>query len=358
MPPDSTPASPPSIAVAAGRAESARMKRAAHRTPTAPAARRRLLRGLATLPLLGAPALRAEAYPSRPITLLVPFAPGGLADITARAVAELLARSLGQPVVVDNRPSAGSILATQALIGARPDGHTLLLISNGHAVSVGLFRKLPYDTLRDLQPVSTLGFFDLALCVAAGSRFATLAPLMQEARANPGRLKLGTVAVGSTQHLAAQLFQTVTGTEFLCVPYKSTPAVLTALRSGAIDLALEIVGPMLPQLQAGALRALAVTGSQRTPALAEVPTLQQAGIAGYTVGSWNAIAVPAGTPAPIVERLNRALREALADPALAGRLERLGMRLQPGTPEQARALLAGEIRRWGEVIRAAKIEAE
>ncbi|MDN3921440.1 tripartite tricarboxylate transporter substrate binding protein [Roseateles violae] len=311
------------------------------------------------LPLLLAGPGRADtSFPDRAITLIVPFAPGGIADVTARAVAEGMARNLGQPVVVDNRPSAGSIVATQAVVAARPDGHTLLLLSNGHAVSVGLFKKLPYDTVKDLAPVSTLGFFDLGLFVAANSRFASLQQAMQYAKANPGQLKIGTIAVGSTQHLAAKLFETVAGVDLLTVPYKGSPAVLMGLRSGEIDLALEIVGPMLPQLSAGVVRALATTAERRNPALPELPTLQQMGIAGYDVSSWNAIAAPAGTPPAVIERLNRAIREALAAPAVAGKLEKLGMRLQAGSPEQAQALLAAEIRRWGEVIKAAKIEAE
>jgi tripartite-type tricarboxylate transporter receptor subunit TctC len=319
---------------------------------------RRGLLGAALLLGLAGPLLAQASYPSRAITLVVPFAPGGIADVTARAVAEAMAKDLGQPIVVDNRPSAGSIVATQAVAKAAPDGHTLLLMSNGNAVSVGLFKKLPYDTLKDLTPVSTLGFFDLAAFVPSNSRFATLQQAMQYAKANPGKLTVGTIAVGSTQHLAAKLFETVGDADFLTVPYKGSPAVLTALRSGEIDLALEIVGPMLPQVGAGVVKALAVTGEQRNPALPEVPTMQQAGIGGYRVSSWNAIAVPAGTPAAIVERLNRSIRAAVGAPATAAKLEKLGMRLQAGSPEQAQTLLASEIRRWGDVIVKAKIEAE
>lgn len=305
------------------------------------------------------PALRAQSrFPDKPISLLVPFAPGGIADLTARAVAEPMARSLGQPVVVENRPSAGSIVASQAVATARPDGHTLLLMSNGHAVSVGLFRKLPYDTQRDFAAVGTLGFFDIGIFVAAGSRFATLRDALNFARAHPGKLNVGTIAPGSTQHLSAKLFETVAGIDALVVPYKGSPAVLTALRSGEVDLVFEVVGPMLPQVGAGVVRALAVSSDRRSPALPEVPTVMQAGVAGYNVASWNAIAAPAGTPPEVVDRLNRALREAVATPAVQERLGKLGMRLQAGTPAELQALLGSEIRRWGEVIRAAKIEPE
>jgi tripartite-type tricarboxylate transporter receptor subunit TctC len=325
--------------------------------PESSNARRRLLLGAAGM--LAAAGARAQGrFPERPISLLVPFAPGGIADLTARAVAEQMAHSLGQPVVVENKPSAGSIVASQAVAMARPDGHTLLLLSNGNAVSVGLFKKLPYDPVKDFAPVSTLGFFDLGLFVPANSRFAAPKDVLAFARANPGRLNVGTIAAGSTQHLAAKLFETVAGIDALVVPYKGSPAVLTALRAGEVDLAFEIVGPMLPQVTAGVLKALAVSGDRRNPALPDVPTVMQSGVAGYNVASWNALAAPAGTPAEVLDRLNRAAREAVASPAVQDRLGRLGMRLQASSPAELQALLASEIRRWGEVIRSAKIEPE
>ncbi len=304
-------------------------------------------------------ALHAQPrFPERAITLLVPFAPGGIADITARAVAEQMTRTLGQPVVVENKPSAGSIVASQAVATARADGHTLLLMSNANAVSVGLFRKLPYDPVKDFAPVSTLGYFDIGLFVAGPSRFATLKDALAFARANPGRLNVGTIAPGSTQHLSAKLFETVAGIDALVVPYKGSPAVLTALRAGEIDLAFEVLGPMVPQVAAGVVRALAVSSDRRNPALPDVPTVQQAGVAGYNVASWNAIAAPAGTPPEVIALLNRAVREAVAAPAVQDKLGRAGMRVQGSSPAELQALMAGEIKRWGEVIRAAKIEPE
>ncbi len=305
------------------------------------------------------PHLRAQGrFPDRPITLIVPFAPGGIADITARAVAEQMTRSLAQTVIVDNRPSAGSIVASQAVAQAAPDGHTLLLMSNSNALSVSLFRKLPYDTLKDFAPVSTLGFFDIGIFALASSRFANLGQAVAWARANPGKLNVGSIAVGSTQHLSAKLFETVAGIDTLVVPYKGSPAVLTALRAGEIELAFEIVGPMLPQVAAGAVKALAVSSSQRNPALPQVPTVQQEGVAGYDVASWNALAAPAGTPQEIIERLNRTAREAVASPAVQDKLGRLGMRLAASTPADLQGLLAGEIKRWAEVIARSKIQPE
>jgi tripartite-type tricarboxylate transporter receptor subunit TctC len=320
--------------------------------------RRAALAGLAGLCAMTLPGLAAAAspYPSRPISLLVPFGPGGIADITARAVAEAMGRTLGQTIVVDNRPSAGSIVASQAVANARPDGHTVLLMSNGNAVSVGLFRKLPYDTQKDLVPVSTLGYFDLGVFVAANSRFKSLQEVVAFAKANPGRLNVGTIAVGSTQHLSAKLFETVAGVRMLLVPYKGSPAVLTALRAGEIDVAFEIIGPMLPHVQAGVVKTLAVTGDRRNPALPQAPTVIESGVPGYNVASWNALAVPAGTPADVIEVLNRAAREAVASPGVKDKLGQLGMRVAASTPAEASELLAREIKRWGEVMRAAGIE--
>ena len=198
-----------------------------------------------------ASSVRAQpAWPTRPITLVVPFAPGGIADITARTVAQAMGGTLGQTIVVDNRPSAGSVVATSAVAKAAPDGYTLLLMSNANAVSTGLFRKLPFDIVKDFAPITTLGFFDLGVFVAADSRFRSLNDLVAHAKANPGKLTIGSISVGSTQQLAAELFKTKAGIDALIVPYKGTPAVLTALRAGEIDVAFEILGPMLPQLGA------------------------------------------------------------------------------------------------------------
>ena len=315
---------------------------------------------LASLLLAGLPRLAAAqaAWPERPITLVVPFGPGGIADITARTVAQAMSATLKVPVVIDNKPSAGSIVGSAAVAQAAPDGYTLLLMSNANAVSASLFRKLPFDLQKDFAPVGLLGVFDLALFVAEGSRFRSVRELLDEAKAKPGKLTIGTIAVGSTQNLSAELFRSRSGADLLIVPYKGTPAVLTALRAVEVDAAFEILGPMLPQLQAKAVRALAVTSDRRFDALPEVPTMVQAGVADYHVASWNALAVPARTPAAVIERLNAAANEALKTAAVRDKLLALGVRPQGGTPQQLATLLADETAHWREVIRAAKIEPE
>lgn len=318
------------------------------------ASRRRLLGAVAAAAAL--PAFGEDAYPNRPITLIVPFAAGGIADLTARIVAEAMVAQLRQPIVIDNRPSAGNIVGTSAVAQARRDGYTLLLMSNGNAVSASLFRKLPFDVSKDFTPVSTLGFFDLVLLVDAQSRFASLGQVLGEARKRPGKLTIGTIAPGSTQNLAAELFRSSTAIDALIVPYKTSPAVVSALRTGEIDLAFEILGPMLGQIKSGAVRALAVTSRDRLPVLSDVPTMREAaGLDDFVVASWNALAAPAGTPAPTVARLVLATHAALASPATRERLEALGVRPQAGTPAELRALLASEIDRWRSVILAAHI---
>ncbi len=334
------------------------IQRTTHRTSTT---RRQALAALAgaCVPALASAQPR---YPERPITLVVPFAPGGIADLTARAVGEALARSLGQAVVVDNQPGAGAIVASQRVARAVPDGHTLLLLSNANAVAVSLMKPPGPDPLKDFTPISSLGSFDLGLFAAAGGqaggRFPTLDAALAWARANPGRLNIGSITVGSTQHLAAKLFEARAGIDALVVPYKGSPAALTALRAGEVDLVVEILGPMLPQIKAGVVRALAVSSAQRHPLLPEVPTTAQAGVVGAEVASWNGLAAPAGTPAAVVEQLNRAVREAVASDAVQQRLAPLGMRLRAGSPAELQALLGSEIQRWGALIRSAKIQAE
>ena len=319
------------------------------------------------------PALaQTPVFPTHAISLLVPFGPGGIADLTARAVAQVMSASLGQALVVDNRPSAGSIVASQLVANAAPDGHTLLLLSNGHAVGVSLFRKLPFDVQKDFAPVCLLASFDLALFVAAGSRFKTLGQLLDEARARPGKLTLGSVAVGSTQHLAAEWMKQLAGIDALVVPYKGTPAVLGALRGGEIDAAFEIIGPWLPQVGGGVLRALAVSSAQRFADLPQVPTVVElgqtasggvggramsyAGLQHFKLSSWNALAAPARTPPEVILRLNQAANGALAQPAVQRQLRTLGVRPQGGTPDQLRQWLAAEIRQGAELVRGARIE--
>jgi tripartite-type tricarboxylate transporter receptor subunit TctC len=295
------------------------------------------------------------AFPNKALRIVVPFAAGGVGDLTARAVAAGLAERLGQPVVIDNRPGAGGVVAADTVARAVPDGHTLFLMSNGTAVTASLFKTLPYDTVADFTPVSTLGTFDIAVLVPADSPHHTLAQLLAHARAHPGQLNIGSINVGSTQHLAAELFKSSAAIDAQVVPFNGTPALITALRGRQVDVGVEILGPALPQVRAGALRVLAVTGERRSAVLPDVPTAVESGIQGFVASSWNALAVPARTPRPVVDRLQRELVGVLAIPTVQQQLRALNVEPSASTPQQAAALLKADIERWRTVIERAGI---
>ena len=297
----------------------------------------------------------AQPLSSRAIKIVVPFGAGGVADLTARIVAQKMADNMGQPVVIENKPGAGGVVAGDTVAKADADGHTLLLMSNGTAVSAGLFKSLPYDTVKDFAPISTLGFFDIAIVVPQNSPYKTLPDLLAFARANPGKLNIGTINVGSTQNLSAELFKSTANIQVQIVPFNGTPAVITALRGGQIDAAVEILSPMLPQINANAIQALAVFGDKRSTVLKDVPTAAQSGLSNFSAASWNALAAPAKTPKEIIARLNREVKVALDSPDVKKRLLDLNIDATYSTPEQLATLLAAEIRRWSEVIAKAKI---
>jgi len=303
------------------------------------------------------PALRARAQPfTRPIRVIVPFAAGGVADLTARAVAGRLPSLLGQPVVVDNRPGAGGIVAGQQLMAAPADGHTLLVASNGTAISRSLFRNLPFDPLRDFAPIVTMGAFPIAVIVAPNSPIRDVRDLVARMKAQPGRLNIGTISVGSTQNLSAELFRIRTDTRAETVVFPATPQLTTALLRGDLDAAFEITGPIFGQIQSGALRVLAVTSAARAHNLPDVPTLAEAGVPDYDVASWNALVARTGTPPEAIAAINRAVNEALATPDLREALTAVGVEPRGGTVEAMGALLAADTARWAEVIEKAGIE--
>lgn len=297
-------------------------------------------------------------FPFKPLKIVVPNAPGGAADITARTIGQKLSLALGQPVVIDNKPSAGGILAAEAVLRAEPDGHTMLLISNGTAVSAALFKSLPFDTLKDFTAVSKLANFDLVLCVAEGSQFKSLDDVLKHARVKPGQLNIGTPQIGTTQHLAAEWFLDSAGLQAQIVPFNGTPAVVTALRSGSLDVMVEILGPVMGQIKSGQLRPIAVLSDRRPSALPEVPAVREAGgkLSGFVVSSWNGLAVSSRTPADVVQRLHHELQAILNMTDVKAKLSELSLYAQGGTPEQVAELLRNDIRRWSEVIAKAKIE--
>jgi tripartite-type tricarboxylate transporter receptor subunit TctC len=313
---------------------------------------------LSAVALVAAPVVAQTAFPTKPLKIVVPNAAGGAADITARTVAQKLSEVLGQAVVIENKPSAGGIVAGELVARSDPDGHTLLLISSGTAVSAGLFKSLPFDTLKDFAPVSKLASFDLVIAVAEGSRFKSFAEMLAYGRANPGKLNIGTPQVGTTQNLAAELFLSTAGMQAQIVPFNGTPPVITALRGGSLDAMLDILGPVMPQIKSNALRPLAMLSEKRALNLPEVPTVQESGgsLSKFYIGSWNGLAVPAKTPRDVVQRLSREIQLVMEMPEVKKRLSEVNLYAQGSTPEQAADILAQDVRRWGDVITKAKID--
>ncbi|WP_353138427.1 tripartite tricarboxylate transporter substrate binding protein [Limnohabitans sp.] len=301
-------------------------------------------------------AAQAQSYPTKPLRIVVPFGAGGVADLTVRTVAQKMSEGLGQSVVIDNRPGAGGIVAAEMVAKSEPDGYTLLLMSNANAVSAGLFKALPFDPVKDFTPVSLMGTFDLAIVTSAESRFQTLPELLTWAKANPGKLNIGSINIGSTQHLTAELFKSVAGLDAQVVPFNGTPAVMTALRGGQIDVAVEVLSPVLPQIKGGVMRALAVTGPNRNTALPQVPTAKEGGVPNLVATSWNGLGVPAKTPQAVVDRLNKEVNAALQNPAVRQKLLELNVEPQPTTVPQSLEWLQAEIKRWGDVIQRAGIQ--
>jgi tripartite-type tricarboxylate transporter receptor subunit TctC len=296
-------------------------------------------------------------YPAKPIRIVVPFGAGGVADLTARAVGQKLGEQMGQSVVIDNRPGAGGVTAGNLVAQADPDGYTLLLMSNGTAVSEGLFSKLPFDSEKSFAPVSLLGTFDIAVVVPENSRFKNLNDLLAEAKAKPGKLNIATIAVGSTQNLAAELFKNTAGIQAQVVPFNGTPAVITALLGGQVDAGVEILAPVKGQINSKALRALTTFGEHKANGIGDVPTANEIGgpLKGLYIASWNALAAPAKTPKEIVDRLNHECQVALASADLKKKLADINVDAKYSTPQQLGSLLTSEIKRWSGVIEKAKI---
>ncbi|WP_424135787.1 Bug family tripartite tricarboxylate transporter substrate binding protein [Roseomonas chloroacetimidivorans] len=317
--------------------------------------RRRDISRLAGLAVASVP-VRAQAdLPDKPIRLIVPNAAGGVADLTARTVGQALSERLKQPVVVENRPGAGGIVAGQALLAAPADGATLMVATNAHAISKSLFRSLPFDPVRDFAPVGMMGSFAIAILVAPNAPIRSVQDLLARLKSDPRNSNIGTISVGSTQNLAAELFKISAGIEATTVPFSGTPALLTALLRGDVTVAFEIVAPLTGQIKDGSLRAIAVTSAQRAANLPDVPTMQEAGLNDFDVTSWNAVVAPARTPVPVIERINRELNAGLAAPAIRAKLLEAGVEAKGGTPAQLGQLMSAEAEKWRAVIERAGI---
>jgi tripartite-type tricarboxylate transporter receptor subunit TctC len=315
---------------------------------------------LTALALLGLALPQRQAgaetkYPSKPVRIVLPFAAGGVADITARVIAEKLGGKLAGRFYIENQPGAGGIAAARTVISSPPDGHTLALLSKGTAISVSLFSHLPYDPLKDFAAISSLSYFDFVFATNADSPFKTLADFIAAARAKPGTLNVGTINIGSTQNLSAELFKTAAGIDFTIIPYRGTPELLVSTMQGNVALMIDSYSSMKGNLAEGKIRALASSGPVRSESTPDIPTLREAGVANYDVVSWNALFAPAGTPPEIVKVLNQALQDILAEPEVKQRLLELGIEARASTPEEISARLKSDIDKWQKVIEKAGI---
>jgi tripartite-type tricarboxylate transporter receptor subunit TctC len=323
--------------------------------------RRALCRALALAPVaaglgLSTPAFADIAYPTKPVRVIVPFGAGGVADITARIVTERLGDKLGQRFVIENQAGPGGINAARTVLSGGTDGHTLALFSNGTAVSVNIFKDLRFDPLKDFTPISTLGFFDFILATNAKSNYKTLKDFVDYAKANPGKLNVGTVVAGSTQNLSAELFKSAAGIDFRIVPYRNTPDLLLSLTRGDMDLMIDSYASLKGMLDDKQILALAASGPVRSTVTPNIPTVQEAGVAGYDVTSWNALFAPAGTSPEIVAKIQKALVEVLGEAEIKRKLLELGIEAKATTQAELKARLEDDIKKWAAVIEKAGIQ--
>ncbi|MDE1569923.1 Bug family tripartite tricarboxylate transporter substrate binding protein [Aquabacter sp. P-9] len=302
------------------------------------------------------PASADTAYPTRPVRVIVPFGPGGIADITARVVAEKLSEKLGQQFIIDNQPGAGGITAARAALGGGKDGYTLILLTNGTAISVPLFKKLPFDPVKDFAPVSMLGQFDFLFVTGGASKHKSVQELIAFAKANKGALNLGTVNVGSSQNLSAELFKSMAGVDLTIVPYKTTPDLMIAATRGDVDVAIDSLAAAKAMMADGKLRAMATSGLTRSPATPDIVTVDESGLKGFEVTSWNAIFAPAGTPPEVIATLNKAIVEVVALPEVQKKLLDLGIEAKASTPAELEYRLKADIAKWTAVIDTAGIQ--
>ena len=317
--------------------------------------RRQLLATL-TLTALALPGVAlAQAYPDRPIKVMQGFAPGGNADNIARTVGLEMSKGLGQNIVVEAQAGAGGTIAATTVAKSRPDGYTLLLATGGHAVAGALYNNLAYRTVQDFEMVSTITYFPFLVVVPANSKYASLSALLAAARANPTEVSYGTAGIGSTHHLAGELLASTSKTQLLHVPFRGDSASLTSLLGGEIPMIIAPPTAVMANIKSGKLRAIATTGPQRWQGLPDVPTVSEQGVAGYDVQSWAGLMAPAGTPKPVIDRLNAELQKALLVPAVKTRLEDMGGEVRGSTSEEMRNMVAAQTQKWIQVVNDAKI---
>jgi tripartite-type tricarboxylate transporter receptor subunit TctC len=298
----------------------------------------------------GATALAQADYPSRPVALIVPYGAGGVADVGMRILGERLGNQLKQQFIIENRPGAGGIIAIKAGLSAAPDGYTLSMTGNNNAIAAALFKTLPYNILTDFASVSTVAFFDVLIVTRAGSPLHSIDDVIKAAKANPGKLNIGTINPGSTQNLAAELFKSTADIQATIVPFRTSPDMATAVLRGDADIAFEFYAAIHGMIDDNKVIALASTGPKRTAYLPQIPTVIESGLKDYEVASWNGISVPTGTPKNVVDTLAGAIKAVLPDPEVQRKANQLGMEMRASTAEEMTARMKADIVKWGAVI--------
>ena len=310
-------------------------------------------------PALLAPPAFAQPWPTKPVTLVVPFPAGGTTDVLARALAEKLQQSLGQPVIVESRPGAGATLGADYVAKAKPDGYTLLIGAVHHTIASSVYKKLPYDFQKDFVPITGLALVPNVLVVNAGATPAkSVAELVAALKAHPGQWSYGSNGNGTAQHLIGTQFQNATGTTLLHVPYKGSGPLATDLLGAQIQMSFDTITPVLPHIKAGKLRALAVTTARRSSALPDVPTLEEAGLKGFDIGTWFGVLAPAATPRDIVARLNAEMVKVIQAPEFRKRMDEIGAEPTGGSSEQLAAQIRSETSRFAKLVKDANVQIE
>jgi tripartite-type tricarboxylate transporter receptor subunit TctC len=337
----------------AGNSDRLMPRRAVRTAPRAVAAA--LLCAMAGASIWPCRAAADVKFPERPVRIIVPFGAGGPADVMMRLICDKLGARLGQRFVVENIPGPGGVAAARATLQAPADGYTIAVLTNGTAISVPLFKKLPFDPVRDFAPISSVGFFDYVFASNAASEYMTMGDFLKGAHERPGTLNIGTINVGSTQYLSAELLKSISGANFVVIPFRTTPESVVALLRNDIQMVVDFPSALHAGLAERKLRPVAATGPVSAHSLGGIPTVAQAGVPGYEVTSWNALYAPAGTPREYIEVLNAALHEVLIDPEVKHRAAELDIDTRAGTPAEAEAILRGDIAKWDKLITEAKI---
>jgi tripartite-type tricarboxylate transporter receptor subunit TctC len=310
-----------------------------------------LLRALACGAAMGALAALAQTYPAKPVRIVVPFAAGGPADIYARVIGEKLQGALGQSFVVENRPGGGAIVGTDAVAKSAPDGYTLLMMSNTHTVNESLFAEKPYQLMRDLVPVAPVNYSDLVMVVHPSVPATSLAEFLALAKARPGGLNYASSGLGTPYHMAGELFKAMAGVNIVHVPYKGSSGARTDILGGQVHMMFDAITTMAPNVRAGKLKALGTSGKSRSSALPEVPTVSEAGVPGYEAVIWLGIMAPAGTPRPIIEKLNAEVTRAVNAPEMREAWARQGATAMSMSPDEFARFMREDIEKWARIVK-------